>query len=72
MVKVELALILIPLEVQDHTVPHFKALRHGKHKTRGHICGYTSSICKAVLKSDNLQHKQGFVYSQAQTTVNIT
>ena len=63
---------MIPLEVQDHTVPHFKALRRGKPETRGLICCYTSNICQDVLKSDNLQHKQGFVYSQAQNTVDIT
>ena len=39
LIKVELStslvLILIPLEVQGHTVPHLKALRYGKDGPKG-------------------------------------
>ena len=40
----------MPLEVQGHTVPHLKALRYGKHQTRGLSCGSTLSILQDVLK----------------------
>ena len=42
-----LVIFLIPLEVQRHTVPHFKALSHGKDGSRGLSNSYT---CLGVLK----------------------
>ena len=46
-----------------------KALRYGKDDSRGQTCGSTLNIHQDVLKSGNLQHKQGFVDSQFGTTV---
>ena len=65
-----LAVFSIPLEVQDHSVPQWKALRCGKYEPRGLSCGSTFNICQDVLKSANLIHKQGFVNSQMQTIAN--
>ena len=62
---------LMPFAVQDHTAPPWKALRYGKHQTRGLCCCSSSSICQDVLKIDNLLHKQGFVDSLTHTTVNL-
>ena len=50
-------------------VPHWKALRYGKDGPRQLSCGSISSICQAILKSDNLLHKWGFVDSQSLRTV---
>ena len=55
---------MIGLKLESNTVPHLKALRYGKFETRGLSCGGTSSICQAILKSDNLLHKWGFADSQ--------
>ena len=50
---------------------HLEAFRHGKYETKGLSCSITSSICQDVLKSDNLLHKQGFVYFKMKTTVGL-
>ena len=60
---------MLPLEVQGHTVPHWKTLRYGKDGSREFGCGSNSSICQDVLKSVNLLHKRGFVYLQMKTNV---
>ena len=60
---------LILLEVQSHTVPHWKSLSYGKDESRELSCGFTSSICLDIMKSDNFLHKQEFVDSLSQTTV---
>ena len=62
----------MPLEIKRHTVPHLKALKYGKYEVKGLRCDSTFSICKSVLKSDNLLHKWGFVDSLLQTTVEPT
>ena len=59
----------MPLEVQDHTLPHWTNFKHGKYETRGLSCGSTISIYQDVLKSVNLLHKQGFVDSLMHTIV---
>ena len=60
---------LIHLEVQGHTVPHWKALGSGKHEASGLSCGSTLNIHQDILKRRNLLHKWGFVDSQFGTTV---
>ena len=50
----------MPLEVQGHTVPHWKPLRYGKHELRELSYGSNLSISQNVLKSGSLLHKQGF------------
>ena len=62
----------MPHEIQGHTVPHLKALRYGIYEGKGLSCGRTLRISQNVMKSDNLQHKRGFVDSPLQTTVHIT
>ena len=37
--------ILIQFEVEDDTVPYWKALKYAKYETRGLSCGSTFSIC---------------------------
>ena len=64
-----ICVFMIPLELQGHTIPHFKVLRYGKYESRGLCCGSTSSICHDYMKSDNFQHKRGFVDSQMKTIV---
>ena len=59
----------IPLEVQGHTVPHWKALRHGKDESRGLSYDSTLSICQDVLKTGSVLQKQSFVDSLTHTTV---
>ena len=60
---------LIPLKAKGHTVPHLKALRYCKYKTRVLSCISTFRVCQEAFKSDNLLHKWGFVFSQMKTTV---
>ena len=55
------------VEVKGHTVPHLKALGHGKYDQSGLSYGNTLSINQDVLKNANLQHKKGFVDSQGVT-----
>ena len=62
-------MILTSLEVQGHTVPHWKALRYGNDESRGISYNSTLNICQDVLKSGNLLHKRGFDDSQSHTTV---
>ena len=62
-------ILLIPFEVYGHTVPDWKALRYYKGELRELSCGSTPSICKGILESDNLPHKQGFVKTQFLHTV---
>ena len=57
-------LFFIPLEVQGHTVPHWKVISSGKYEPRGLRCSSTYDICQNVLKSANLLHKRDFFDSQ--------
>ena len=65
--QLRLVVILKPLKVQGHKVPHWKALSSGKYETRGLNCDNTLNIYQDVLKSANLPQIQGFV--DTQTTV---
>ena len=47
------------LEVQGHTVSHWKGLSSGKYEPRWLRCSSTLNICQAFLKSVNLPHKWG-------------
>ena len=47
-------MFLIRIEVRGHTVPHLNGLRYDKDDSRGLSCGYTSSICQDILKSDQV------------------
>ena len=64
-----IVIFLMPLEVQSHAVPHWKALRYGKDKSRRLSCGSTLNIHQDILKSGNLLHKWGFVDSQSSSIV---
>ena len=57
-----------PLKVQDHTVPHWKALRYGKDDSKGLSYGSILNIYQAVFKSGNLLHKRGIIDFQFGTT----
>ena len=50
-------LVLIPLEIKRHTIPHLKALTHSIEHTDGH--GHASAFkqCYTILKSTILYHK---------------
>ena len=56
----------MPLEMQGHTVPHWKALRYGKYQASGLS---TFSIGQDILKSANLPHKLSFLDSLIHTIV---
>ena len=60
---------MMPIKAQGHTVPHWKALIHGKDYSRGQSCGSTLNIYQEFLKSENLLHKWGFVDSEFGTNV---
>ena len=64
-------LFLIPLEVQGHTVPHWKGLITVKYEPRGLKCGRTLNICQAFLKGTNLLHKRGLCPFPMASTVHI-
>ena len=53
-------IFLIPLKLQDYTVPPLKAPGRGKYESRELCCSSTFNICQDILKIANLQHKQGF------------
>ena len=61
--------MLMPFEVQSHTVPNSKALSNGKYEPRGLYCGSTLNICQGVLRSGNLLYTQGFVLFPMVSTV---
>ena len=50
----------MPLEIQNHTVPHLKALIIGKNEPRGLRYGSTFNVCQAFLKSVILLHKEAY------------
>ena len=56
------------VEVQVHTVPHFKGLISGIDDV-GNWCDSTFILCYSILKTAILLHKRGFVDSQMATTV---
>ena len=64
-------MLLIPIQVQVHTVPQWKALTCGKDESRRISFDSTLSICQEALKRGNLLHKKGFVDSQMVTIVTL-
>ena len=65
--QILLFIFLIPLEVQGHTVPHWKALSNSKNWTKSQVEALVS--VRGVLKCANLLHKKGSVDFQMVTTV---
>ena len=57
------------VEIEVHTVPHFKAPVNGKEEPRRLECGITFIIQTSWLKIDLLLHKLGHFDSQLLTTV---
>ena len=61
----------MPLEVQGHTVPHLKALRHVKDGPKGLSWITTLMPVEGVLKNGNLLHKWSLVETQLLRTVRV-
>ena len=59
----------MPVEVELHTVPHFKAPVNAKVELRGLECGGTFIIQTSSLKIGCLVHKLGFVATEVAGTV---
>ena len=59
MFQLSAVILLMPLEVNGHTVPHWKDLSSGKYESKWLRCGITLTICQTLLKSANLFHKLG-------------
>ena len=57
------------VEIEGHTVPHFKALIYSKLELWGLKYGGTLSIQTDLLKISRLLHKMGFVQTEIATTV---
>ena len=52
---------MMPLEVQGHAIPHFKAKINGKFKPKGPRRGSTFTLCHATFKNPVLLHTEGFL-----------
>ena len=59
----------MPVEVEVHTVPHFKATINAKVEPEGLECDGIFISYKAMSKIGHLLHKTGFVDSDLHTTV---
>ena len=59
----------MPVEVEVHTVPHFKAPVNAKVELWGLECGGTFIIQTSSLKIGCLVHKLGFVATEVAGTV---
>ena len=59
----------MPVEVEVHTVPHFKAPVNAKVELWGLECGGTFIIQTSLLKIGCLVHKLGFVATEVAGTV---
>ena len=57
------------VEIEGHTVPHFKAPIYSKLELWGLKYGGTLSIQTGLLKISCLLHKMGFVQTEIATTV---
>ena len=57
------------VEIEGHTVPHFKAPVNAKMELWGLECGTTFSIQTSLLNISHLLHKTGFVATEVGTTV---
>ena len=60
------------VEIEDHTVPHFKAPVYAKIELWGPECGVTFSIQTSLLNISHLLHRKGFVSTEVGTTVVIS
>ena len=56
--NLQVAAVLMPLEIKHHTVSHLKALKHSIEHTSGYGRGSTFKQCFTVLKSAILLHKR--------------
>ena len=61
----------MPVEIEGHTVPHFKAPIYVKLELTGLEHGSTLSIQTSLLNIGRLLHKMGFVQREIATTVNV-
>ena len=61
----------MPVEVEVHTVPHFKAPVNAKVELWKLQCDGTFIIQTSSLKIACLVHKQGFVETEVAGTVNV-
>ena len=61
----------MPVQVELHTVPHFKAPVNAKLELWGLEYGGTFAIQTSVLKVGCLKHKSGFVGTEVVGTVNV-
>ena len=57
------------VEIEGHTVPHFKALVYAKVELWGLECGGIFSIQTSLLDISHLLHKTGFVKTESVGTV---
>ena len=62
---------LLPVEIEVHTVPHFKGTISGKVEPEGLECDGIFIFYQVRPKLDRLLHKMGFVDSDMHTTVHI-
>ena len=59
----------MPVEIEGHTVPHFKAPIYAKLELWGLEYGGMLSIQTSLLNIGRLLHKMGFVQREIATTV---
>ena len=57
------------VEIEGHTVPHFKAPVYAKMELWGPECGGTFSIQTSLLNISHLLHKMRFVWFVLSTTI---
>ena len=69
MLKVWPFTIPVPVEIEVHTVPHFKASVNAKVELWRLACGGTFTIQTSLLKIGYLLHKWGFVATEVVGTV---
>ena len=61
----------MPVEVEVHTVPHFKAPVNAKVELWRLACGGTFTVQTSLLKIGYLVHKFGFVATEVAGTVQM-
>ena len=59
------------VEIEGHTVPHFKAPVYAKVELWGLECGGIFSIQTSLLDISHLLHKTGFVKTESVGTVSL-
>ena len=60
------------VEIEGHTVPHFKAPVYAKVELWGLECGGIFSIQTSLLDISHLLHKTGFVKTESVGTVTVS